>query len=59
MTNSKEKYEQEVTARRKGTTPLYQIGDGIMVKNLQQTPLSKNWLGPYTIININTDTHTL
>ena len=30
-----------------------------MVKNLQQTPLSKNWLGPYTITNINTDTHTI
>ena len=40
LTKGKEKYEQEVTARRKGPTPLYQIGDRIMVKNVQQTPLS-------------------
>ena len=58
LTKSKEKYEQEVTVRRKGPTPLYQIEDRIIVKNLQQTPLSKNWLGPYTITNMNTDTHT-
>ena len=42
LTKSIEKYEQEVRARRKCLTPLYQIGDRIMVKNLQQTPLSKH-----------------
>ena len=44
LLKSKEKYEQEVSARKKGPTPLYEKGDRIMVKNLQQTPLSKKWL---------------
>ena len=48
LIESKKKYEKEVTSRRTGPTPLYDIGDKILVKSLRKSPLSKAYTVDHT-----------
>ena len=59
LEESKRIYEEEVTARRKGPTPLYKIGDKILLKVLRKAALAYPWAGPYIITNINHNTYTI
>ena len=59
LEKSKRIHEEEVTARRKGPTTLYKIGDKILVKVLRKAALSNPWAGPYFIADINHSTNTI
>ena len=59
LERAKRIYEQEVTKRRKGPTPLHKIGDKILIKGLRKAALTNPWLGPYIITDINHETNTV